>query len=86
MSTVTVPIRVFQIAETMRAISRWLDAHGGVPEIFHYDTSNDEMLVVRIKFATEHEADAFAGAFHRAATNRPQRNERTAAAKYPGRQ
>ena len=83
MLTITVRIGVFQIVEKMRAISHWLDAHGVVPAIFHYDTRNDEMLVVRIKFTADHEADAFAGAFRRAMTNAPQRTERSGVGKYP---
>jgi hypothetical protein len=83
MRTVTVRTRVFQIAEKMRAVARWLDAHGAMPATFHHDTRNHEMLVVRIKFAAYHEAGAFAGAFCRAMANRARRNERGGVGKYP---
>ena len=72
MRKVTLRIRPSQTEKMMRAVSRWLEAHGVMPAIFHYDTRDDEMLVVRMDFARDDEANAFAGAFCKA-TVRPQR-------------
>ena len=76
MRDVTAQIPVFQITKMMRAISRWLAARGVVPAVFRYDTREDEMLVVRIEFAKDDDAEAFAGAFRAAVTNRSATREK----------
>jgi hypothetical protein len=86
MRSITVRIRAFQIVETMGAVGRWLGAHGVMPAIFQFDKRSGEMLVVRMEFARDNEADAFAGAFRRAIANRPRRDESGVVGKYPRRQ
>ena len=85
MRTVTIRIRAFQAAKVMRAVRRWLDAHGMMPALFHYDTSDDEMLVVRMQFAADDQADVFAGALRKARADRSRRNERRTVENYPPR-
>jgi hypothetical protein len=85
MGTVTIRIHEFQAAKVMRALRRWLDARGMIPALFHYDTSADEMLVVRMQFAAEDQADVFAGALRKARADRCRRNKRRTVGIYPPR-
>jgi hypothetical protein len=61
MHTITLRMRPFQIAAIMTAARRWLRARRVMPLRFHYDTGDDEMLVVKMEFAAGE-----AGAFSRA--------------------
>jgi hypothetical protein len=85
MRTVTIRIRAFQVAKVMRAVRRWLDAHGMMPALFNYDTSDDEMLVVRIQSAADDQADVFASELRKARADRSRRNERRTVENYPPR-
>ena len=77
MHTVTLRLRPLRIAAMMTAVRRWLDARGFMATAFHYDTRDDKMLVVKMEFANDDQADAFAGAFKRAAADPPgRRNDR----------
>lgn len=71
MRPITTWIRVFQIAETIKAVSRWIDEHSVLPTIFQSNTREDEMLIVRIEFARDDEVTAFADASLTGVTNRP---------------
>jgi hypothetical protein len=77
MHTIKLRMRPFQIAAIMTALRRWLRARRAIPLRFHYDVGDDEMLVVKMEFAADIEADAFAGAFCRtsADSGRPRRDK-----------
>jgi hypothetical protein len=69
MPTVTLQMRPSRITAIMTAARLWLDAHGMMPSMFHYDSGDDKMLIVKIQFAADEEADAFAGGFCRASAD-----------------
>jgi hypothetical protein len=53
----TVKLRMRPFAAMVMTARRWLDAHGVMPSVFHYDIGDEKMLVVRIQFAVDEKAD-----------------------------
>ena len=63
MHKIQVSMADFGLSAQMRRMRRWLDDRRFEPRAFHYEQMPDRVLV-RVAFAAEHEARAFAAQFN----------------------